>query len=101
MFEIDMLYLYVFVCLLISSIKMPSLIQLVQIGTKQSAPNFFSTPFCENRYQIIAVLTERCHYFCKFIPVFSKDREILVDFSVLHKTFTAFAYRIRAPPSEV
>ena len=64
-------------------------------------PHINSTPFCENRYQIIATLTERCCYFCKVSPLFGDNRVIFTKFSVLYKTFTAFAYRIRAPPSEV
>lgn len=64
-------------------------------------PHINSTPFCENRYQIIATLTERCRYFCDLSPVFGENRAILSKFYVLHNPFTAFAYRIRAPPSEV
>ena len=74
---------------------------LAQIGTHQSAPYFLPTPFCENRYRIIAVLAERCCYFCKVSPLFGDNRVVFTKFSVLHKGFTAFAYNIRAPPSEV
>ena len=83
------------------SIPPPKMIFWVQIGDFQSALKIFSTPFCENRYQIMAVLTEQRRYSSKYFSFFSKNGEILVDFSVLHKGFTAFAYRIRAPPSEV
>ena len=65
------------------------------------APIFFSTSFCENRYHYLADLAERCCYFCKISPLFCYTRENYAIFSVLHKSFTAFAYRIRAPPSEV
>jgi len=82
------------------NISLP-LIKGAQIGPFQSAPIIFPTPFCENRYQIIAALAERCCYFCKVSPFFGDNRVIFTKFSVLHKTFTAFAYRIRAPPSEV
>ena len=72
-----------------------------QIGKKLPALFFFSTPFCENRYQNIAVLAERCCYFRKFSASFYRNGVKYSIFSVLHKSFTAFAYRIRAPPSEV
>ena len=72
-----------------------------QIGAQKSAPVFLSTPFCENRYQYLADLAERCCYFCKVSPLFCDNRVVFAKISVLYKTFTAFAYRIRAPPSEV
>ena len=65
------------------------------------APLNFTTPFCENRYQKLAALAERCCYFCDFIPLISENRAIFSIFSVLHRAVTAFAYSIRAPPSEV
>ena len=73
----------------------------VQIGNNQSAPPKFSTPFPKDRYQIIAVFGERCHYFCKKSSVFCKIQDNYIFFYVYHKTFTVFAYKIRAPPSEV
>lgn len=73
----------------------------VQTGNKQFAPQIISTPFCENRYQKIADLAERCCNFCKISASFFRNRVNYNIFSVLHKGFTAFAYRIRAPPSEV
>lgn len=65
------------------------------------APLNFTTLFCENRYQKIADLAERCWYFCKVSPPFCVLRGKNITFSVLHKNFTAFAYRIREPPSEI
>ena len=64
-------------------------------------PVIFSTPFPTTRYQIKADCGEWCCYFCKFSPPFCGNRDKYCNFSVLHKEFTAFAYRIRAPPSEV
>jgi len=78
-----------------------SLIKWVQIGDFHFAPIIFSTPFPKNRYQKIATFWERCRSFCKKTPAFYKNSEEKSFFSVLHKGFTAFAYRIRAPPSEV
>ena len=72
-----------------------------QVNQERPVPQNCSTPFYENRYQIMVILTERCHYFCCFSPAFGNIRNELTNFSVLHKAFTAFAYRIRAPPSEV
>ena len=72
-----------------------------QIEKVQSAPLIFPTPFCENRYQNIAALAERCCYFCGISSPFHHNRVKYRIFSVLHKAFTAFVYRIRAPPSEV
>ena len=72
----------------------------VQLGSGRSAPQNIPTPFCENRYRILVALAERCCYFCDFIPSASENRVIFCIFSVLYKAFTAFAYSIRAPPSE-
>ncbi|MBQ6719238.1 MAG: hypothetical protein IJN20_02675 [Oscillospiraceae bacterium] len=68
---------------------------------KSAAPCIFSTSFCENRYQNLAALTERCCFFCKVFPQFPHKQGEIKNFSVLHNFFTAFAYSIRAPPSEV
>lgn len=65
------------------------------------APLNFTTPFCENRYQKIADLAEQRCLFCAISPPFRGFRRKIVKFYVLHNAFTAFAYRIRAPPSEV
>ena len=81
--------------------KAPPWLIGAQIGNIQFAPQNFSTAFPKNRYQKIATFWERCRSFCKKTPVFHKNREEKRFFSVLHKGFTAFAYRIRAPPSEV
>ena len=61
----------------------------------------FSTPFCENCYQNLAVLAERCCFYCENPLLFCGIRVKIGKISVLHKVFTAFAYSIRAPPSEV
>ena len=78
-----------------------TLIRGVQIGDFHSVLLFFSTVFPKNRYQKIAVFWELCRTFCKKTAMFYKFRVNKSYFSVLHKTFTAFSYRIRAPPSEV
>lgn len=73
----------------------------VQTGNIQFAPQIISTPFCENRYQKLADLAERCCLFCGISTSFCRLSRKINKFYVLHKTFTAFAYRLRAPPSEV
>ena len=81
--------------------KLPAWGVLAQIGIVRSAPKNIPTPFCENRYRILAALAERCYYFCDFFLLFSNNRAIFSVIAVLHKAFTAFAYSIRAPPSEI
>lgn len=66
-----------------------------------SAPFIFSTPFPTICYQRIAGYGEWCCFICKISSSFYAIRGIYINFSVLHKPITAFAYRIRAPPSEV
>ena len=73
----------------------------VQEGDDLLAPQKNSTLFPKNRYQFIATFWEQCHLFCEKITNFFINQYNYVFFSVLHKAFTAFAYRIRAPPSEV
>ena len=73
----------------------------VRAAMKLLAPFIFPTPFCENRYQKIADLAERCCFICEFSPPFCHNGVKCCIFSVLYKNFTAFAYRIRAPPSEI
>ena len=73
----------------------------VQKGDDLSVPQKFSTLFPKNCYQFIATFWEQCHLFCEKITDFFINQYNYVFFSVLHKAFTAFAYRIRAPPSEV
>ena len=73
----------------------------VRAASELLAPFIFPTPFCENRYQKLAALAERCCFFCKFSASFLRNGVKYSIFSVLHKGFTAFAYRIRAPPSEI
>ena len=81
--------------------KAPPWINGAQIGMVQSAPQIFPTVFPKSRYQKIATFWEHCRSFCKKTPAFYKNREKKMFFSVWDKGFTAFAYRIRAPPSEV
>ena len=73
----------------------------MQIGDDLSAPHKISTLFPKNRYQFIATFWEQCHLFCGKITDFFINQCNSLFFSVLHKAFTAFAYRKRAPPSEV
>jgi len=72
-----------------------------QAADQLFAPLFFPTPFCENRYQNLAALAERCRFICEFSPPFCCNGEKYCIFSILHKGFTVFAYTIRAPPSEI
>ena len=73
----------------------------VQIGNDRSAPLFYTTLFYQSRYQKIVPLEEWWCFFCEiFLPFFHNGANLYI-FSVLHKRFTAFAYRIRDPPSEV
>ena len=66
-----------------------------------TAPQNYSTPLLWLRYQNLARLEERCRWFfynsLPKLKIIEKTRKI----SILHKAFTAFAYSIRAPPSEV
>ena len=61
-------------------------------------PLFFSTLFPITRYQIEADYGEWCCYFCEISPPFCENEEKYSNFSFLHRSFTAFAYRIRSPP---
>ena len=65
------------------------------------APLFFATLFPIIRYQIQPDAGESCWFFCEFTPLFRGFRINNEKISILHKAFTAFAYMIRAPPSEV
>ena len=60
-----------------------------------------TTPFCENRYQKIAALAEWCLFFCKILPKCKGLTENYINSCVLYGKITAFAYTIRAPPSEI
>jgi len=53
------------------------------------------------RYRKEAGYLEWCCYFWPRMRLFFVLREKKASFSDLHKDFTAFAYRIRAPPSEI
>ena len=73
----------------------------VQSDVLPTAPKIFSTPLLWVRYRILARSEEsrRCFFYNSLgnPKITEKTRKI----SVLHKAFTAFAYSIRAPPSEV
>ena len=72
-----------------------------QVTTQLLALNLFATFCLWLRYQILARLEERCRQLFYISPQNLKrtDKDRII--SVLNKTFTAFAYRIRAPPSKV
>ena len=73
----------------------------VQVVYEPSAPLNFSTPFCENRYQKIAALAEWCFFFCTIFPKYKGLTREYIKSYVLYGKVTAFAYTIRAPPSEI
>ena len=72
-----------------------------QPGGFPTAPYIFSTPFLSVRYQKMTSIEEWCCFFCKVTPHFPRKQRKIIIFYLLHNTFTAFAYNIRAPPSEV
>ena len=72
-----------------------------QLDLPPTAPPNFSTPLLWLRYRILARSEERCRWFFLISLQKLKRSEKTRKISVLHKAFTAFAYRIRAPPSEV
>lgn len=65
------------------------------------APLNFPTPFPMFRYQKIGGYREWCCFFCERFSRFCVRIGNTKKFSVLYKPFTAFLYRIRAPPSEI
>ena len=65
------------------------------------APLFFTTLFPIIRYQIKPDAGESCWFFCELSLLFRGFRINNEKFSVLYKAFTALAYSIRAPPSEI
>ena len=79
------------------NISLP-LIKGVQIGDFHSAPLIFSTVFPKNRYQILAVFWERCHFICKKSYGFYLKAHFCVKIYVLYNIITAFAPYIRGPP---
>ena len=71
-----------------------------QTDVLPTAPLLFSTSLLWFRYQFLAKLEERCRFFFHNSlqsPVKSGKNK---EFSVLHNAYTAFAYRIRAPPHQ-
>lgn len=72
-----------------------------QVVSKLLALLFFPTPFCENRYQIMAALAERCCFFWRKTTLFKGLRAENGKICILHKIATAFLARIRGPPSEI
>jgi len=65
------------------------------------APKFFPTPFLNIPYQKMGSIEEWCRSFWGNSPENTIEIGNFLYFSVLHKVFTAFAYRVRAPPSEI
>ena len=60
-----------------------------------------TTPFCENRYQKIAALAEWCFFFCDIFLKYKDLTQVYLISFVFYEKVTAFAYTIRAPPSEI
>jgi len=81
--------------------KILPLLNRAQAAKPLLAPLNFATPFPMFRYQKIGDYGEWCCFFCELSPLFYVIRGKNKYFSVLDKPFTAFAYRIRAPPSEI
>lgn len=79
----------------------PPLIGRAQMIKWSSAPDLFSTPFCENRYQKTAILAERCYYFQRKNPTTDILREGNTKISLIHKIPSAFLCRIRGPPFQI
>ena len=75
--------------------------QRVQDANACLVPFLFSTPFCENRYQIMAALAEWCCIFYEFSTRFRGFTRKVLNSRFLYRKFTAFAYTIRAPSSEI
>ena len=73
----------------------------VQVAYEPSAPLNFSTPFCENRYHKIADLAEWCFFFCDIFLKYKDLTQLYLISFVFYEKVTAFAYTIRAPPSEI
>ena len=65
-----------------------------------TAPLLFSTSLLWLRYQILAKLEERCLFFFHNSLRNPEKSGKNKEFSVLHNAYTAFAYRIRAPPHQ-
>lgn len=79
----------------------PPLIKRAQMINWSSAPELFSTPFCDNRYQKKAVLAERCCYFQRKNPITDILRGGNTKISLIHKIPSAFLCRIRGPPFQI
>lgn len=62
-----------------------------QTAYRLFVPLFFSTPFCENRYQIIAVFTERCCFICSSKTRFCKNQAKFKNNLLFRRQLTAFA----------
>ena len=81
--------------------KPPTFQKKVQKDYTISAPLFLSTPFCENRYHKIADLAEWCFFFCDIFLKYKDLTQVYLISFVFYEKVTAFAYTIRAPPSEI
>lgn len=62
-----------------------------QTAYRLFVPLIFSTPFCKNRYQIIAVFTERCCFICTHTPRFCKNQGNFKKSLLFQIQLTAFA----------
>ena len=73
----------------------------VQSDEVSTAPKNFSTLLLWVRYRISAKLEKKCrNYFNNSLNCNKEIEDVRIIF-VLHKRFTAFAYRIRPPPPEI
>ena len=70
-------------------------------NTKAFVSQNLSTPFCENRYHKIADLAEWCFFFCDIFLKYKDLTQVYLISFVFYEKVTAFAYTIRAPPSEI
>ena len=74
---------------------------MAQVTAELLAPLFFTTVFRWIRCRLLSDLIESCRVILKkttFKHIIPKDSTKYLFF---YKAFTAFAYRIRAPPSEI
>lgn len=81
--------------------KPPAFQKRAQAACGLSAPHIFSTPFLSVPYQKIGSIEEWCRNFWSDFPECAIESAKYMIFSILHRISPAFAYRIRAPPSEI
>ena len=65
--------------------------QWAQTAYRLFVPFILSTPFCRNRYQIIAVFTERCCFICCQTARFFENRKNFKKSLLFPRQLTAFA----------